>query len=139
MSRDAHRTLAVFFRRLLVTLAFVVGMTLTWASAWTGTQIASLYVYGFRCCPARTSTSKLRVKAARDAVTQYMIETPSCPRSVQELVAGKYLDKSLAIDPWGSALMMRCPGLNDVDGADVSSAGPDKIFGTADDINSWDL
>jgi general secretion pathway protein G len=88
---------------------------------------------------AKISAAKLRVKAARDAVTQYMIETPSCPHSIDELVAGKYLDRNNAKDPWGSPLTLKCPGANDTDGADVSSPGPDKQDGTQDDIQSWNL
>ena len=88
---------------------------------------------------AKISTGKLRVKAARDAVTQYMIETPSCPHSIEELVQGKYLDKGNAKDPWGSNLILKCPGTNETDGADVSSPGPDKQDGTPDDIKSWEL
>jgi len=34
---------------------------------------------------------------------------------------------------------MRCPGTNDPDSADITSSGPDKADGTADDIKSWDL
>jgi general secretion pathway protein G len=88
---------------------------------------------------AQSSTAKLRVKKARDAVTQYMIETPSCPKSIDELVGGKYLDKGDAKDPWGGNLMMRCPGQYDTDGADIWSPGPDKQEGTTDDIKSWEL
>jgi general secretion pathway protein G len=88
---------------------------------------------------AKIQTAKLRVKAARDAVTQYMIETPSCPHSIDELVTGKYLDKGNARDPWGSPLTLKCPGANDTEGADVSSPGPDKQDGTQDDIRSWEL
>jgi general secretion pathway protein G len=88
---------------------------------------------------AKISTAKLRVKSARDAVTQYMIETPSCPKSMEELVSGKFLDKNNAKDPWGTNISLKCPGTNDTDGADVSSAGPDKQEGTADDIKSWEL
>ncbi len=88
---------------------------------------------------AQVSTAKLRVKAARDAVTQYMIETPSCPHGIDELVSGKYLDRQNAKDPWGTNLSMKCPGTNDTDGADISSPGPDKQDGTADDIKSWEM
>jgi general secretion pathway protein G len=88
---------------------------------------------------AQVSGAKMRVKKARDAVTQFMIETPSCPKSIDELVAGKYLDKGDARDPWGSPLQLKCPGANDADGADVSSPGPDKQEGTADDIKSWEM
>jgi general secretion pathway protein G len=88
---------------------------------------------------AQISTAKLRVKAARDAVTQYMIETPSCPHSIDELVSGKYLDRGNARDPWGSPLTLKCPGVIDTEGADITSPGPDKQDGTADDIKSTDL
>jgi general secretion pathway protein G len=80
-----------------------------------------------------------RVKAAREAVTQYMLETPSCPHSIDDLVSGKYLEKTNAKDPWGSNIIMRCPGTNDIEGADIVSPGPDKQEGTADDIKSWEL
>jgi general secretion pathway protein G len=80
-----------------------------------------------------------RVKAAREAVTQYMLETPSCPHSIEDLVSGKYLEKTNAKDPWGSNMIMRCPGTNDTEGADIVSPGPDKQEGTADDIKSWEL
>jgi hypothetical protein len=133
MWTDAFRTLALAF---LVGAALLGGAAMTSGAAWFGWQLGGrLLSPGCRLRP----TPKLRVKAVRDAVTQYMIETPSCPHGIKDLVAGKYLDESLAIDPWGSALILRCPGNNDSDGADVSSAGPDKMFGTADDINSWDL
>jgi general secretion pathway protein G len=88
---------------------------------------------------AQISTAKMRVKAARDAVTQYMIETPSCPKGIDELVSGKFLDKNNAKDPWGGAITLKCPGANDTEGADVSSPGPDKQDGTADDIKSWEM
>jgi general secretion pathway protein G len=87
---------------------------------------------------AQVATAKLRVKATRDAVTQYMIDTPSCHKSIEELVSGKYLDKANARDPWGSAITLKCPGTNETDGADVASPGPDKQEGTADDIKSWE-
>ena len=50
----------------------------------------------------------------------------------------KYLDRSNAKDPWGKDLLFRCPGTNDTDSADISSAGPDKQEGTPDDIKSWE-
>jgi general secretion pathway protein G len=88
---------------------------------------------------AQIQTAKMRVRAAREAVTQYMIETPSCPHSIDELVAGKYLDRGNARDPWGSPLTLKCPGAQETDGADITSPGPDKQDGTADDIQSWNL
>jgi len=88
---------------------------------------------------AQISTTKMRVKAVREAVTQYMIETPSCPKGMDELLSGKYIDKDKMKDAWGNSITMKCPGTNDTEGADVSSPGPDKQEGTTDDIKSWDL
>jgi general secretion pathway protein G len=88
---------------------------------------------------AQISTTKLRVKSVRDAVTQYMIETPSCPKSMEELLSGKYIDKDKMKDAWGGNIALKCPGANDTEGADVSSPGPDHQEGTADDIKSWEM
>lgn len=88
---------------------------------------------------AQVSTARLRVKAARDATAQFMIDNSStCPRSVDDLVAQKYLDRSNAKDPWGKDLVFRCPGTQDTDAADIWSTGPDKQDGTPDDIKSWE-
>jgi general secretion pathway protein G len=88
---------------------------------------------------AQIQTTKMRVKAVRESVTQYMIETPSCPKSMDELLSGKYIDKDKMKDAWGGNITLKCPGTNDTEGADVSSPGPDKQDGTADDIKSWEL
>jgi len=42
-------------------------------------------------------------------------------------------------DTWNIALKIVCPGVEEKDGIDVTSAGPDKKFDTSDDINSWKL
>ena len=87
---------------------------------------------------AQSQTAKTRVTEISNATTQYMLDNSnSCPRSLDDLVAQKYLKKGLK-DPWGKDFIFRCPGTNDTDGADVVSAGPDKQEGTADDIKSWE-
>lgn len=87
---------------------------------------------------AQVSTAKMRVTQVSNAVTQYMLDNSNnCPRSMEELVAQKYLQKGMK-DPWGKDFILKCPGTNDTDGADVSSAGPDKAEGTADDVKSWE-
>ena len=86
----------------------------------------------------QVGTAKTRVSQVSNAVTQYMLDNSNnCPRSLDELVAQKYLQRGMK-DPWGKDFIMRCPGTNDTDGADIVSAGPDKAEGTADDIKSWD-
>ena len=87
---------------------------------------------------AQVQIAKTRVTQVSNAITQYMLDNSNnCPRSLDELVAQKYLQKGMK-DPWGKDFIMRCPGTNDTDGADVSSAGPDKAEGTADDVKSWE-
>lgn len=42
-------------------------------------------------------------------------------------------------DSEGRALQFTCPGVHDRVGADVVATGPDGVFGTSDDIKSWEL
>jgi len=83
--------------------------------------------------------AKTQVSEVVGAVQQYMLDNNSdCPADVEELEAQKLVKKGLK-DPWGKAFVVRCPGEQDPDGADVISMGPDKSEGTEDDINSWEL
>ena len=60
---------------------------------------------------AQISTARLRVKAVRDATSQYMIDNSSnCPRGVDNLVSQKYLDRNNAKDPWGKDFDLPLPG-----------------------------
>ena len=89
---------------------------------------------------AQIQTAKMRVKAARDATAQFMMDNSnSCPKGIDELLSQKYLDRNNGKDPWGKDLIFRCPGTNDTDSADIASAGPDRQEGNADDIKSWEL
>jgi hypothetical protein len=140
MSKDVRQALRTLLLWLLVGPGILAGTAVTWGAAWVGLKIASSPpIWGYTCRYPKLSTAKMRVKAARDAATQFMIETPSWPHSIEELVSGKYLDEANSKDPWGSELELTCPGNNDTSGADVRSLGPDKQPGTADDVNSWEL
>ncbi len=82
--------------------------------------------------------ARLNVKEVAGAVQQFMIDnSQECPATLDELVTQKYMKKNNLKDPWGKTFLMKCPGEQDSDGVDVSSAGPDKQEGTDDDINSW--
>jgi general secretion pathway protein G len=82
--------------------------------------------------------AKTTVGEISGAVQQYMMENNSeCPKGMDDLVAKKNLKKVIK-DPWGKEFLIKCPGSNDTDGADVSSSGPDKAEGTGDDIKSWE-
>jgi general secretion pathway protein G len=89
---------------------------------------------------AKLKIAKERIKEISQGVTTYMIDSNSnCPKGLDDLVAQKYVAKASAKDPWGKEFTVRCPGQNDTDGADITSSGPDKADGTADDIKSWEL
>jgi hypothetical protein len=61
---------------------------------------------------------------------------PRCPRRLEEL-ADLGLAQRPPVDPWGQPLVYRCPG-ESPEGFDVVSTGPDRIEGTADDVNGWE-
>jgi general secretion pathway protein G len=87
---------------------------------------------------AQVKTAKLNVKEINDAITQYMIENNSeCPKGMDDLAAKNNIRKAFK-DPWGKDFIIKCPGASDPTGADVSSSGPDKQEGTADDVKSSD-
>jgi general secretion pathway protein G len=89
---------------------------------------------------AKEKIAKERIKEISQGVTTFMIDSNNnCPKSLDDLVAQKYVAKASAKDPWGKDFVLRCPGQQDTDGADVISSGPDKADGTADDIKSWEL
>ena len=88
---------------------------------------------------AQVKTTKTRINEIQSATTQYMLDNNgSCPGGIEALISGKYLKKGGIKDAWGKDFVFRCPGTQDTDGADISSAGRDKQEGTADDIKSWE-
>ena len=135
MSMDGDQ-LRNLLRGILLGASLLAGNALTWSTARFGFAMAFQPTYRQSKVSAR-----LRVKAARDASAQYMMDNASsCPRDIDQLVSQKYLDRSNAKDSWGKDLIFHCPAASsDISEADVSSAGPDEQVGTPDDINSWDL
>jgi hypothetical protein len=111
----------------------IVGVVLGLAAlAW----MASDGRFGRRC--GRPRNTQMVMHHIAEALVHYQVDhSNACPTSIQELVDGHYLNR-LPRDTWGQPLAFRCPGEHAPDGADVSSAGPDRRFGTADDLRSWD-
>jgi len=89
------------------------------------------------------SFKKAQKKIAQAAVNeiaaktvQFMTDNSSeCPKSLDDLVAQKYIPKKNK-DPWNHDYILRCPGTINTDGIDVVSLGPDGQEGTADDIKA---
>lgn len=88
---------------------------------------------------AQVKIAKQRVKDIMQGVTTYMIDNNNCPKGLDDLVTNKYVEKGSVKDPWGKDYILRCPGTQETDGADVYSTGPDKQDGTDDDVQSWKL
>jgi general secretion pathway protein G len=87
---------------------------------------------------SQVKIAKTTVGEISGAVQQYMMENNrKCPKGIEDLLAKKNL-KEVLKDPWGKDFVIKCPGTNDTDGADITSSGPDKQDGTADDIKSWE-
>lgn len=86
----------------------------------------------------QVKSAKIAVGNIAQAAQQYMMENNSnCPNGMADLVSNRNLTKPQK-DPWGKEYTLKCPGTGDPDGVDVTSTGPDRQEGTADDIKSWE-
>lgn len=86
---------------------------------------------------AQCKTAWTAAQSIKNAIEQYQTDNNGdCPKTVDELVAGKYISKA-PMDPWGQTFLMRCPGEQNTDSADVWSKGPNKQAGDTDDVNGW--
>jgi type II secretory pathway pseudopilin PulG len=72
---------------------------------------------------AQVKIAKQRVKEVMQGVTTFMIDNNNCPKGMDDLVAQKYIARGAAKDPWGKDFTLKCPGTQDPDSADISSAG----------------
>jgi hypothetical protein len=72
-------------------------------------------------------TCDLDLRAIGDAIEIYAVDHKALPESLEQLVP-KYL-KSVRLDPWGSAYQY----VRESPRYRVTSLGPDKALGTADD------
>jgi len=126
--RRRHRAAGFSLIEIMVALAIV---------AFIGAGVA--VVVNKALNNAKIKVAKERIKEISQGVTTYMIDSSNCPKGMDDLVSQKYVARASAKDPWGKDFVLRCPGQNDTDGADIVSSGPDKAEGTADDIKSWEI
>lgn len=86
---------------------------------------------------AQVETAKTVLSNIGDGVEMYMMDNNGdCPQDLDALRAHKIINKDPK-DPWGKALIFKCPGEHNPDGFDISSSGPDKQEGTEDDLKNW--
>jgi general secretion pathway protein G len=126
--RRRHRAAGFSLIEIMVALAIV---------AFIGAGVA--VVVNKALNNAKIKVAKERIKEISQGVTTYMIDSNNCPKGMDDLVSQKYVARASAKDPWGKDFVLRCPGTNDPDGADIVSSGPDRAEGTADDIKSWEI
>ena len=87
---------------------------------------------------AQKKIAQVAVNEIASKTVQFMTDNSNeCPKSVDDLVAQKYMPKKQK-DPWNHDFILRCPGTVNVDGIDVVSLGPDGQEGTPDDIKAVD-
>ena len=87
---------------------------------------------------AQKKIAQVAVNEIASKTVQYMTDNNNeCPKSVDDLVAQKYMPKKQK-DPWNHDFILRCPGTVNTDGIDVVSLGPDGQEGTPDDIKAVD-
>jgi len=106
--------------------ALLVGVAFTWLCAALGLQALSRHT---RRAP-RLTFAKRQVSAVAHAATQYWLDHDKCPTKGSDLVASGYADAWNLEDPWGKAIDFSCSDDTTV----ARSAGPDRVFGTYDDI-----
>jgi len=126
--RRRHRAAGFSLIEIMVALAIV---------AFIGAGVA--VVVNKALNNAKIKVAKERIKEISQGVTTYMIDSNNCPKGMDDLVSQKYVARASAKDPWGKDFILRCPGTQDPDGADIVSGGPDRAEGTADDIKSWEV
>jgi hypothetical protein len=102
--------------------------------------LVSLTYGSSHCGPAQLQhDTKMIIHNVEQALVHYQADNDNgCPPSIDALVQDRYMAQSPR-DKWGQPLTFRCPGEHVPDGADITSAGKDHLFGTADDINNWDM
>ncbi len=84
----------------------------------------------------RAATRTLLGEVER-AAEHFGSDNGECPSSLEMLYAQHYL-VGAPRDAWSHPIKFSCPGAHNADGVDVSSAGPDGLFDTADDLTSWE-
>ncbi|MEM7609055.1 MAG: hypothetical protein AAF411_27215 [Myxococcota bacterium] len=83
-------------------------------------------------CESRIRVTEGAVQTVRSAAIQFRAENPGdgCP-SMDDLAEQQYLDSGRRLeDAWENDFRIACVGRDIV----VTSAGPDELFGTEDDI-----
>lgn len=88
--------------------------------------------------PERATRASLAV--LKSAILMYLPAERACPRQLSDLQTARppYLNPGPLVDGWGSAFIYEPhPGANRP--FSLRSPGPDRIPGTADDLDAWGM
>ena len=110
--------------------AILCGIALTWACATVG--FARVWLSGCRG-GSKVGAAKARVRTIEQVLLEYRAVENRWPTTA-DLVDKKSLSPRELVDPWGTVIVYSLSG----DVPTVMSAGPDREFGTEDDIKSSD-
>ena len=67
------------------------GVALTWTCAAFG-LLVSQFAFGSHGCPSGVKIASLRVREVDNAIAQYQIDARRCPRELDDLAAGKFVN-----------------------------------------------
>jgi len=113
------------FRRMAIVCAILGGIGVTWAAAGFGYLL--LHPRG---CVVKVRPGLMRVRETRQGISRFLFDNNRCP--TRDDLAGHYVSPRSLVDPWGTSITFHCSS----DDIGVRSAGPDRVFHTADDITS---
>jgi len=107
------------------------GILVTWATAGFG-----YWMFRPHGCGNSPKLTRIRVAEAASGITHYQIDNAfRCPTRDQ-LVDQHYVGRGTLVDSWGTSITFHCSADSDLFVVFVRSAGPDKVFHTADDITN---
>jgi carbohydrate-binding DOMON domain-containing protein len=86
----------------------------------------------------RERATRVSLGVLKTAILAYIPTERACPRQLSDLQTARlpYIMDGPLVDGWGSAFIYQ-PTPDDVHPFTLRSAGPDRIPGTADDLNAW--
>jgi hypothetical protein len=100
--------------------------------------VGVMAVAAYTCERTRRHKTRFVMHDVSEAVVHFKFDHADvCPPTLRALVDGGYLAR-LPRDEWDQPLAYRCLALHAPDDVETTSAGPDRRFGTADDLHSRD-
>ena len=104
--------------------------------AFVAANVGAVVVLFFLCVAlpshrrAQANVARERVRQIDAALASYRGERRRCPATASELAANAHLAPGTFQDPWDTSIAYWCSDR----GATVTSAGPDRMFNTDDDL-----